>query len=44
MRYNRVVRYILLRIKKKWLGKWMHNKILDYLYPDDCVMTFEEKK
>lgn len=43
MRYNKYVRRILLWIPRKWTGEWLHNKILDYLYPDDCEITFKDK-
>ncbi len=41
MRYNKYVRWILVRIPRKWSGEWLHNKILDYLYPDDAEVTFK---
>jgi hypothetical protein len=38
MRYNKLVRAVLL-----WVSDFIfENQILDYLYPDDCFITFGE--
>lgn len=37
MRYNKIVRWLLVRIPFKW--KWL----TDYLYPDDAMVTFNER-
>ena len=38
MRYNKIVRWLLVRIPFKW--KWL----TEYLYPDDATVTFRERK
>jgi len=40
MRYNRIVRWILIRLSNYIL----EDQILDYLYPGDCVITFAPKE
>ena len=41
MRYNKYLRRFLLWLPKKWLGKWLDGKRLDYLYPDDMIIKFK---
>lgn len=41
LRYNRVVRWLLVRIKRKWIGNYYYEQLLDYLYPDDSEITFK---
>jgi len=40
MRYNRFVRWVLLRLSDYILEE----RILDYLYPEDCEIVFAEEE
>ena len=42
IRYDKHIRWVLVRVKRKWIGDKLYNKLLDYLYPDDAYITFQE--
>lgn len=43
MRYWRPYRLLLLHLADH-IPSWAGDKILDYLYPDDCLITFLPKE